>query len=361
MSNCRFFCASILLFSFAALPVCMSKEFNKGSKVALLGESYSSDNGSSGINEEVLGQLFTLIRDQHPEAVIFTGNMTLGIPPPQHQEGDLSADVPVYPLTSLDIKGKEKGTKEVGYSSSYFYKQLEAFLELKNRKLGKETPFYPLIGLREVPGADAASQLLALFKVKSEAPRNASPLAYTFALNNALFILISTADYQLQTDASISHQLNSELLQWLDVTLKANRGKYDFAFVVGSEPAFSTTVVAGSYQGLDNNEEARNQFWKILVKYRVNAYFCSGEHLYDRTNRYGIWQVISGGAGAPLYRREFDKAFYHYLLLSIPSSKEGVPKIQVYDPQGKLFDEFDLKAAPYPVYQLRISSSGSGL
>ncbi len=42
-------------------------------------------------------------------------------------------------------------------------------------------------------------------------------------------------------------------------------------------------------------------FWKLLVDYNVPAYFCGHEHLYSRQSVDGVFQIITGSAGAPVY------------------------------------------------------------
>lgn len=92
---------------------------------------------------------------------------------------------------------------------------------------------------------------------------------------------------------------------------------------------------------------------------RVVAYFCSHEHLYDRSFRDGVWQIISGGAGGPLNKKDILKAFYHFILLTIPSELGKFPVVQVIDIQGVVRDEFSLSPIPeQPIFQMRISQNG---
>ncbi len=344
----------LLCFFFIIL---LSSGYAVESKVAILGESFTNGNGVSGFNEEVVGRLFSIIRDKRPDAVIFTGNMVLGL--------DRNLPKEEVPMT---FKARVSRTWDVGseedvwphegfqYNSNAFQKQLNAFLHIKESRLGNEIPFYPIIGMHEAFGPDSSKQFISAFKLKSVAKESVSPLSYTFTINNSLFILFSNAKFNEHTQSTLMHSINRELLDWLNQILVSQRKKYDFAFVIGNEPAFSTTASIGLFQGLDKDPDSRNRFWKILLDNQVTAYFCSKEHLYDRTNRYGIWQIISGGGGAAFYKREFDKAFYHFLLLSIPGTNQQLPKIQVFDAQGVLADEFDLSPSTYPVYQLRIST-----
>jgi hypothetical protein len=186
-------------------------------------------------------------------------------------------------------------------------------------------------------------------------PLREKPLIYTFAVGKALFLLFSIAEFDAIQKQTVDGEFTSEVLRWIDLTLQRERKNYSYIFVVGNQPAFSTRAVVDEPVGLDRNPYSRDRFWDILMKHGVTAYFCSLEHLYDRTNRFGIWQIISGGGGSPFYKREFDKAFYHYLLLTIPEAEGSFPKVQVFDIQGNVIDTFELNPNPFPIYQLRIS------
>lgn len=338
----RFFCCLLFIF----MPFLLAA----GPKIAILGESFTPEDKVNGINADVLERLFTLISREKPKAVIFTGNMTLGL----KKEDNAPANDLLRPF----LNGSElHGWPYPGYvyDSRYFQQEIVEFLKIKDRALGNSIPFYPIIGEHEAFGSDAVNRVLTTFQMKNQAPADASALAYTFAIDNSLFILFSTASYNDTLKTTVSHQMPQSLLNWLEQILKKERDHYKYIFVVGNEPAFSTTSGSGHFEGLDYNDQSRDVLWRLLVNYRVTAYFCANEHLYDRTNRYGIWQIISGGAGAPFYKRQFDKAFYHFLILKLPDSNE-LPRVQVFNSQGILVDEFELIPTQYPIYQLRISS-----
>jgi len=46
----------------------------------------------------------------------------------------------------------------------------------------------------------------------------------------------------------------------------------------------------------------RDRFWEILKENNVIAHICGHEHLYSRQSVDGVYQLIIGSAGAPLYR-----------------------------------------------------------
>jgi hypothetical protein len=42
-------------------------------------------------------------------------------------------------------------------------------------------------------------------------------------------------------------------------------------------------------------------YWDMLVEYNVAAHICGHEHSYSRQSKDGVFQIINGSAGAPLY------------------------------------------------------------
>ena len=97
------------------------------------------------------------------------------------------------------------------------------------------------------------------------------------------------------------------------------------------------------------------EFWKIVSsKSKVLAVLCGDEHNYSRTLidssvhpdfRFPVWQIISGGCGAPYYVQDKSvpwvdkvKAFTidkHYCLFSIDGKQVG---LEVYNDSSQLLD-----------------------
>ena len=104
-------------------------------------------------------------------------------------------------------------------------------------------------------------------------------------------------------------------LDWLENDLKEarKRGVSDI-FIASHEPAFP---IGGHLRDalpnlglklklpLDSTRQwylnQRNEFLRILKTYKVTAYICGHEHLYGRESVDGIYQIVAGSSGAPLY------------------------------------------------------------
>lgn len=301
---------------------------NRDRLVGILGDSISDDHETNPINEDALAALFGILRSYQPDAVFFTGNL-IGI------------------------------SKTARHPMQIFVKQLERFVALEKNELGFNIPFYPVMGNQDASIERSAQLFRVNFNLNSIPGIEPNQLVYTVAIGDAFFAVIATDYYDPISGKKIEHQITPAVLTWLDRELKAQSAYYRYLFVMGHEPAFSTTGVEGKYIGLDFDQEKRDDFWKILKSNNVLAYFCSHEHLYDRSFRDGVWQIISGGGGASLNKKGIVKAFYHALLLHVPTELGQLPEIKVIDIKGNVRDQFTLTPDTdhHPIYQMRISKN----
>lgn len=319
-------------------------------KVAILGNS-SMKNGPDGFNAIVLEKLLKQIKKQEPKALFFTGNLVYGL----KTEG-LQNDPKANQLKTRNIFGRVISRIYGVYDSSLFSKQLEAFAKLMNANLGN-IPFYPLPGEHESFGADAQEIFRRQFNIPTKQGLEGPNVAYSVPIDNAIFIMLGTDYFDEKTNRPVMGRFDPATLLWLNKTLGDASTKYSFPFVLGNDPAFSTESVFGYPQGIDQNLKAARQFWKALWKNHVIAYFSSNEILYDRFFNKGVWQIISGGAGASLPSSALrDTTFYHYILLSIPQNVEGKAFIEVFDADGELRDRFALSHQAPIIHEFRISN-----
>lgn len=317
-------------------------------KIALLGNSARFFE-TMGFHEEVLAKLLESIKKQQPSAVFFMGNLTYGLKLAE-KKTETFVQLPV----EKDIFGKVT-TRSVGYYDKAFYQQqLDAFWDTIQKNLGKDVPFYPLPAEHEAVGPDALDIFRQRFPIKGSQVIDSKEMVYTVNIGNAFFIVLSSDYYDVKKNQVVENTLIPPVVDWLGKQLNEEAPKYRFTFVVGNDPAFSTGANFGIYSGLDQNREERNRFWNLLMKHQVLAYFSSNEVLYDRSYRYGVWQLISGGAGATRDIIGEDDTFYHYLLLTIPQGMTGEPTIAVFDLEGKKRDEFVLTRNPGALFDLRI-------
>jgi 3',5'-cyclic AMP phosphodiesterase CpdA len=311
--------------------------------VAVIGDSRSDGKeGVGGVNDEVLSKIFAMIKKNNPRAVFFSGDLTLGLEEEEVAEGLYQENTPTPPVQN---KQQEDHWAKAGfvYDSKAFKASLNHFSALRKQYLGPSIPLYPVIGNHEAVGPDAAKIFKHHFGITHEAPLGDGHLAYTVELGKSIFIVLATDYYSRDQNKLIEHTLSGGQKEWLERTLKDKSPRFSSVFVIGHEPAFSVLGGAkGHPVGLDLFPEARDEFWSILKKYGVKAYICSHEHLYHSAKHDGMWQIISGGAGAPLAPLN-SGGFFHYALLKIPMKSGSAPKLIVVGIDGVVRPEIVLE------------------
>lgn len=169
------------------------------------------------------------------------------------------------------------------------------------------------------------------------------PKGYTVLIKDAFFAIFSTDESS-----------ESKLIDWLSPILQKHIGRN--RFVLANTAAFSTLASEGIYEGMDRRPFFRDQFWNLLRKGDVDAFFGSNEILFDRSYRSGVWQFLTGGAGATRSFDIQDDTFYHFIVLTIPQDRVG-PQVEVLDLQGRKRDGLLLNTHAPAITQFRISTS----
>ncbi len=69
----------------------------------------------------------------------------------------------------------------------------------------------------------------------------------------------------------------------------------------------------------------------------MDAVFAGHEHYYQKTTVDGILHIITGGGGAPMYDREEDGGFNHFVRVTVDGDRVSG---EVIDINGKVRDRF---------------------
>lgn len=325
-------------------------------RIGILGESRSDGSEELSFNQEILSKLFDVLDQHQAKVIFFTGDLTLGWSKPGQESKNTSQTIngkdSEDPLTNTWL---EKG---YSYDPTIFGTQLKQFHLLFKNRFKEPIALYPIMGSHEAIGPDAKNIFEKEFHIKGIIPDADDQLGYTVSIGNAFFALIPTNYYDNKKHQIINHTISPETIAWLKSVLKEAKLTHRYLFVIGHEPAYSTPSIFNKNLGLNLHAEQRDSFWNTLKENGVLAYFTSHEHVYDRSNRDGVWQVISGGGGSPLNQGgENNHAFFHSLLLVIPQNEKGVPSVTVLDKDGNVRDFFELNQGPQALHQFRISMS----
>lgn len=152
----------------------------------------------------------------------------------------------------------------------------------------RSTIFVPVIGNHEIvrPGSPGIENYRRFVHVSPDGP---SPeLDYTFRYGNTRFVLANAYD-----------DWTGDAREWLDRELsKARReGPDDWLFVVMHWGPRSS----GPHG--DNVLLAEAGVSTVLRRHRVDMVIAGHDHLYERGEHDRVRYMVSGGGGAPLYRR----------------------------------------------------------
>jgi len=116
----------------------------------------------------------------------------------------------------------------------------------------------------------------------------------------------------------------------------------DFIFVFVHEPLYPTLAIHAS---LDRNPGDRDRLADMLGKYKEKlVVFCGHEHCYIKKSINGLTQIVSGGAGAPLYAPPANGGFYHYIHVTVRDKQLHMALIKL----GAVFSLDSTRNIPVP-------------
>lgn len=178
---------------------------------------------------------------------------------------------------------------------------------------------WPLPGNHEMQHPEGMQGYREAFPdVYMNGPEHERGLTYSFDHGNAHFALVATDRWLIGDpddpgdDRKDWYSVRS--LDWLRKDLAAARARgVRHIFVFGHAPAFPVTdahlddglpkvgVLKGGRKPSRAGLRERDAFWNILKEHRVAAYIHAHAHVYGRQSVGGVYQIASGGGGAPLF------------------------------------------------------------
>ncbi len=278
----------IMLFFFAFFSAA-ENSFSQSFKFVAMSDSRGSYNG---VNEPVLSALVTYMLQNHSDAkfLLFPGDM---------------------------VNGSKTNPDET-------YNQLLNWKRIMSPVYNNPNMIWPkvwvTVGNHEVQHFKDEENFRALFPdVFMNGPNDEKGLSYFFDYNQTTFVFVTSDRWyygdpdDTTDDRRDWHYIKH--LDWLEETLKAARDRGNkYIFVMSHEPAFP---IGGHLRDalpnlgmnltlpLDSTRlwylNQRDEFWRILKEYNVNAYICGHEHIYGRQTVNGVYQIVAGSCGAPLY------------------------------------------------------------
>ncbi len=187
--------------------------------------------------------------------------------------------------------------------------------------LRDSTPFYPAIGNHEYNSQ--------LYYDNFELPGNER--WYSVTIDGILFIIL---------DSNADTQDGSEQYTWLEGQLENIGNTTDYVIALFHHPPYSTGPHTEDEKGL------RSTFVPLFEQYGVDIAFTGHDHCYERTLHNGIYYIVSGGGGAPLYDQErtspeslIYETKYHFCRLTVLTDRL---KIKAIDTAFVMIDSFSV-------------------
>lgn len=244
--------------------------------------------------------------------------------------GDNRSNTKIYNIVITELmKYKPEFIINTGdlVSSPNNYDELLEFVKI-SKKTG--IPYLPAPGNHDIKNKQTQKMFSQLFGIPSLD-------YYTFTYGNCQF-------FMLDTEIPGNHsKIDGKQLEWLKKELAKSNAKYRFAAF--HRPMYSVKGIGHHHKdSLGAYPDKRDNIEKLFVQYKVNCVYCGHEHFYNRQKHDSITQIITGGAGAPLYTTPDKGGFYHFLIVNV--DKNGVhTKVYKYNINTKkfeIYESFDL-------------------
>lgn len=220
------------------------------------------------------------------------------------------------------------------------------------QQIAKHNPDYVFIGGDITINGTLQSQYDAFFDAMKPLTQNNVEIFPTMGNHDkdvTLFLknfpnVDSLTYYSVDKDGIVWIILNSNIVlapdskqyNWMIETLENNKNRS--VVIMMHHPIFSSGKY-GSYKGLDM------LLPPIFKKYSVAAVFCGHDHIYERSEKDGIYYIVFGGGGGPLYdkasRNDYSQLFLKTHGFLILKPEDNTMKVTAYDLDGAKIDEFD--------------------
>ncbi|MDO8681902.1 MAG: metallophosphoesterase [Armatimonadota bacterium] len=233
-------------------------------KFVSMADSRGSNNG---VNTSTLNGIITRVNAENPDLVIFQGDAVNG-------ESD----------------------------DATLISQMNTWLSYMSKL---NAPWYFVPGNHEISRSTSENVLRSKLAMPTNGPSGYEETVYSFDYLNAHFVGLNSNHYG---------QVHHVQRTWLKTDLANTTQPH--VFVMAHEPAYPYGPHKGS--SLDVYATERDDFWNIMTTGRAAIYFCGHEHLYGRSKRGSIYQVVNGSCGAPLNSGySGTTAQYHYVVVDV--------------------------------------------
>ena len=147
-------------------------------------------------------------------------------------------------------------------------------------------------------------------------------------------------------DTDLDFSPGSPQYEWLmsELTSQAyNQAVWHLVFF--HHPPFSATVLH------TDDRQVQTHLVPVLEAFDVDVAFQGHSHTYERYELNGVYYIVTGGGGSPLYDlvpdltppiRQFGRTVYHYCTIDVDPAAETLT-VSAVDTTGEVFDTLELR------------------
>jgi len=296
-----------------ALIISSSFVFGKGFKFVAMSDSRGSD---KGVNTPVLTALTNHLLLNNPDIkfVVFAGDMVNG----------------------------HKHNPDRTKSELLHWKEVMA--PVYNHPNIVWPAIWPAVGNHEIRNRKDEDNFREVFQdVYLNGTKEQKGLSYSFDFEDSHFCIINTDAWYYGDLADTSDDRPDwhyiKYMNWLENDLKSARKRgvkhiftfsHEMPFPIGGHLRDGLPNLGIRFTGeMDSTRQwylkRSDKFWELMQEYNADAHICGHEHTYGRQEVNGVYQVLNGSAGAPLYnfnpRPEDDSQNYRFEI----SYEEAIP------------------------------------
>ena len=262
--------------------------------------------------EDALGFIVGSMRKEDPAFVMVPGDLVMGHWGPTQETVNKWADL-YYPQ----------------WTKRFEHYGLQVYAAIGDHEIGDN------------PWRDAKTKLIPHYKkafrrhlkMPLNGPDHMKGTAFYWIHKNALFVSVDVFEKGKSSQGDIAAGVSGKQLDWFEGLLNRHRNKVDHIIVMGHTPILRP-VRKFSSSGMLTEKGAESDFWKTMVKYRVDLYLCGEVHAVTCKQQDGIQQVSHGG----LLGRT-DKPNYMVVTVKSDRLELNIKEIDLINGTGQLWQE----------------------